>query len=304
MPPGWALGILAFLLFAPGVFVLGPLAGLLLVARPVSRQAWLWLVAGVAWTASWLVRTGDLPGQFTRAFAVVMLGCWLILLLLRPGRVFERSLLAATVALAITFGWLLALGLGWGDLQAATGRALSDLLLTQAHGLGGSDGSGLTSAFFDVAGQARWLAALLPAGLLLAALVGTSLAWRAHFWLVRQPLGPAPRAFAAFSFSDHLVWLLVLAALLLLVPLDPRLDTVRVAGSNLLVVALLLYAVRGAAVLAATTGRVSLPVALSALLVALLMFVFVAGGLALLGIADTWLDFRRRTAPASGGRTP
>jgi hypothetical protein len=134
--------------------------------------------------------------------------------------------------------------------------------------------------------------------------VGLVLAWRTHFWIVRRPLGPAPQPFAAFTFSDHLVWLLVLAAVLLLVPADPRLDGLRTAGSNVLLVALVLYAVRGAAVLRATTGRLSTPAAVAALLVVLFMFVFVASGLALLGLADTWLDFRRRAAPTTGGVSP
>jgi hypothetical protein len=33
----------------------------------------------------------------------------------------------------------------------------------------------------------------------------------------------------------------------------------------------------------------------------ILMFAFVASGLTVLGLADTWLDFRRRMAPTTGG---
>jgi len=37
-------------------------------------------------------------------------------------------------------------------------------------------------------------------------------------------------------------------------------------------------------------------------LVAMLVLPFVVGGLTLLGLADTWLDFRRRlSTPATGG---
>jgi len=294
--------VLVFALFAPGSFVLGPLAGLLLVARPVSRLAWGWLAIAVLWTAGWLARTDELTGQFARAFVVVLIGAWLVLLVIRPGRAVQRSLLAVGVALAVTFGWLVALGFQWGDLEAAAARALSDVLLTQAHAiekLGG--GSDLGATMLDVAGQARAMARLFPAGIALAALAGLALAWRGHFWLSSRPLGPVPAPFSAFTFSDQVIWLLVAALALVLIPADPWLEPVQQLGTNLLLVVTALYVVRGAAVLRATAGRISTPFALVAFLVAVLMFVFVAGGLSLLGVADTWLDFRRRAAPANGG---
>lgn len=296
--------VLVFALFAPGSFVLGPLAGLLLVARPVSRPAWLWLLLALLWTAGWLAGTESLTGQFARAFVVALIGSWLVLLVLRPGAVFQRSLLAVAVALAVTFGWLVALGFQWGDLEAAAARSLSDALLSQAHAMDqlGQTGTELGSTMLDVAGQARWMARLFPAGVTLAALAGLSLAWRGHFWLSARPLGPAPAPFAAFTFSDHVIWLLVAALALVLIPADPWLEPVQRVGVNLLLVVVALYVVRGAAVLRATAGRVSTPFAIIAALVAVLMFVFVAGGLSLLGIADTWLDFRRRAASANGGK--
>ena len=294
--------VLVFALFAPGSFVLGPLAGLLLVARPVSRLAWGWLAIAVLWTAGWLSRTDELTGQFARAFVVVLIGAWLVLLVIRPGRAVQRSLLAVGVALAVTFGWLVALGFQWGDLEAAAARALSDVLLTQAHAIekrGGGSDRGAT--MLDVAGQARSMARLFPAGIALAALAGLALAWRGHFWLSARPLGPVPAPFSAFTFSDQVIWLLVAALALVLIPADPWLEPVQQLGTNLLLVVTALYVVRGAAVLRATAGRVSTPFALVAFLIAVLMFVFVAGGLSLLGVADTWLDFRRRAAPANGG---
>jgi hypothetical protein len=221
---------------------------------------------------------------------------------IRPGRAVQRALLAVGVALAVTFGWLVALGFQWGDLEAAAARALSDVLLTQAHAiekLGG--GSDLGATMLDVAGQARSMARLFPAGIALAALAGLALAWRGHFWLSARPLGPVPAPFSAFTFSDQVIWLLVAALALVLIPADPWLEPVQQLGTNLLLVVTALYVVRGAAVLRATAGRVSTPFALVAFLIAVLMFVFVAGGLSLLGVADTWLDFRRRAAPANGG---
>jgi hypothetical protein len=36
-------------------------------------------------------------------------------------------------------------------------------------------------------------------------------------------------------------------------------------------------------------------------LVTLVLMPFVLGGLTIVGFADTWLDFRRRVTPATGG---
>jgi hypothetical protein len=303
VPAGWALLVLAFMLVAPGIFVLGPLAGLLLVARPVSRQAWLWLALAVAYSAVWLARPGELPAQFVRAFAVAATGAWLVAQVGRPGPFFPRAFPAAVTGLAVTFGWLLWLGLGWGDVEAAVSRTLSQLLLEQAHLLRRlpEAGSGVGEAMLDAAGQARWLARLFPAGLVLAALVGMALAWRAHFWLAAEPLGPGPSRFAKFTFSDHVVWLLVAGLALTIIPAEPWLEPLRVAGANVLLVAIALYVARGAAVLRAKAPLIPPVAAAVMVLILVFAFVFVAGGLMLLGLADTWLDFRRRAAPANGG---
>jgi hypothetical protein len=273
------------------------------VARPVSRQAWLWLLLAIGFSAVWLARSGDLPAQFVRAFAVAATGAWLVLQVGRPGTFFGRAFAAVTVGLAVTFGWLRYLGLGWGDVESAAARTLSQLLLDQAHLMERvpSDGGGVAGALLEAAGQARSLAQLFPAGLVLAALTGMALAWRAHFWLAAHPLGSGPARFARFTFSDHMVWLLVAGLALAIIPAEPWLEPVRIGGANVLLVAIALYAARGAAVLRATSGRISLPLAFVMVLIAVFLFVFVAGGLTLLGLADTWLDFRRRAAPANGG---
>ena len=65
---------------------------------------------------------------------------------------------------------------------------------------------------------------------------------------------------------------------------------------------LVLYALRGAAVFRAGAGRVS-PLGIVLLHGArpFSCLPFVASGLTVLGLADTWLDFRRRMAPTTGG---
>ena len=70
-------------------------------------------------------------------------------------------------------------------------------------------------------------------------------------------------------------------------------------GANLLLVWAVLYAVRGLAVFAAGARRVPAPVIATLALIAMLLLPFVVGGLTLLGLADTWLDFRRRLAASA-----
>src|SRR6185437_4158871 len=73
-PAGWgqALALAGYLLFAPPVFVFGPLAGLLLLSRPASVREWFWLLGGAAWSVVWLQQVGGLGAQVTRAGAVLL----------------------------------------------------------------------------------------------------------------------------------------------------------------------------------------------------------------------------------------
>jgi hypothetical protein len=46
--------LLGYLLVAPPVLLFGPLAGLLLLARPHSFREWLWLIGTLGGSAIWL----------------------------------------------------------------------------------------------------------------------------------------------------------------------------------------------------------------------------------------------------------
>ena len=79
-------------------------------------------------------------------------------------------------------------------------------------------------------------------------------------------------------------------------------ESARLAGANLLLVWGGLYAARGLAVFSAGSARVPTPVVATLAFISLFLLPFVVGGLLLLGLADTWLDFRRRLAtPSTGG---
>ncbi len=75
------------------------------------------------------------------------------------------------------------------------------------------------------------------------------------------------------------------------------------SGANLLLVLGVLYAARGLAVFfgaARASGRAGAAAVL--LLISMFLLPFVVGGLTLLGLADTWLDFRRRLVDADHRR--
>jgi hypothetical protein len=141
-------------------------------------------------------------------------------------------------------------------------------------------------------------APLYPGLLALAALGGLAVAWRWYHRVATRPLGQPPGPLSGFAFSDHFVWGLVGALALLLAP-GPA--VAGDAGRNLLLVLTALYAVRGLGVYAAFVRRVPLAVLIAGGIAALFLFPFVTTGLALLGLADTWLDFRRRQSPSTSG---
>jgi hypothetical protein len=302
--PGWLLLVVVYLLVAPGILLLGPLAGLLLVARPVSRQAWVTVLLAATWCLLWLAQPGDLHEQFLRAYSVAVIGAWILLVPQAPERGLRQAVLAIAVACAVTFGWMFALGIHYGEVQSSAARALSNFWLAQARlaeQFWGESRAELSAPLFELAGQSRMLAEVVPGGLVLATLAGLALAWRGHFGLAARPLLAAPKPVAGFTFSDHAVWLVVISLALLLIPGAAAVPGVVQVAANVLLVMLVLYALRGAAVFRASTGRVSpLGIALYTVLT-VLMFAFVATGLTVLGLADTWLDFRRRMAPSTGG---
>lgn len=284
-----------YLLVAPPMFVFGPLVGLLLLSRPATLREWVWVAAATSWSLLWLSEAGGLSGQFVRAAAVLVSGSYLALTVWRPSNQLSRCLAATAGAGIALGGWMIGLGVRWTELRQSIQLDLAEIdRLARAQWSGMS---GATEALADLAGMADTLSLLYPGLLALAAIAGLRLAWSWYHRIAERPIGPAPAPFAAFSFNDQMVWGLVIGVALLLLPLPG----VRVIGDNLVLVWAALYAVRGMAVFAAVAGRVPAPVLVALAAVTLLLLPFVLGGLTLLGLADTWLDFRRRLTPVTGG---
>lgn len=277
--------------------MLGPLAGLLLLSRPATTREWVVAGACLAWSAWWLAQVGGLGAQVARAAAVLLSGSFLVLTLWRPSNAVGRALAAtagAGLALAV---WMGRLGIGWTRLLSGISQELS-VYQTALRADWAAAGAAPELAD-EAAGLMHASAQLFPGLLMIAGIAGIRLAWTWYHRVAVRPLGPAPAPFPAFGFNDQLVWGWIAAIGLALVPGSA---TARLVAANLLLVLVALYAARGLAVFRAQTGRISAPVVIVVALVAMFLLPFVVGGLTVLGLADTWLDFRRRHAtPTTGG---
>jgi hypothetical protein len=291
------MALIAFLLLAPPMFVAGPLAGLLLLSRPTTRREWGWLLGATVWSLVWLQQPGGLAAQFTRAGAVLLCGTFLALTLWRPSGRFSRALTATAITGGALLVWMLHLGLTWPQVRKSVADDLTGsyrLLQTQW-----SAAPSARELLSQMAAMSDTVAALYPALLGLACIGGIRLAWVWNHRIARRPVGPPPTPFRAFTFSDHLVWGWVMALGLVLFRTP---EPLRLVGQNLLLVWAVLYASRGLAIASAVWGPVPAPVFTVLGIIALFLLPFVLGGLTLLGLADTWLDFRRRlTTPTTGG---
>lgn len=296
---GWGalLALAGYLLLAPPVFVFGPLAGLLLLSRPATAREWIWLLAGGVWSALWLQQIGGLGAQVARAAAVLVCGAFLALTLWQPSNGVGRAVTATATAGAVLGLWMWRLGIGWSRLVSGVNQELStyETVVRDQWRSAGAPQQLIeqTGALMHSVSQ------LYPALLALAGIAGLRLAWSWYHRLAVHPLGAPPAPFRTFRFSDQLVWAWVAALALVLFPVP---EAWRLAGANVLLVLGVLYTARGLAVVLAQSRGLAGPVATVLGFIAVFLLPFVVGGLTLLGLADTWLDFRRRLAtPSTGG---
>jgi hypothetical protein len=148
--------------------------------------------------------------------------------------------------------------------------------------------------------------AVFPSLLALESLLALALAWAIYHRLSRARIGAPLRPLREFRFNDQLVWGLIAG---LTIAFLPTLQGFRGVGRNLLVFFYALYAIRGLGVLAwflapgalvatLTVGfaMLWLPVIKFAADFALMLLLVAAF---VLGLGDTWADWRRRARPTS-----
>jgi hypothetical protein len=146
----------------------------------------------------------------------------------------------------------------------------------------------------------------------LETLAAFALAWALYHRLSRARLGSRLAPLVSFRFPDQLVWALIVGLVLMLVP---TLAPLKRVGENLVVFFGALYALRGLGVIGSLLWKSRGLRTAAYLWVALVLLAApmsetpsatgVAAatliGIALVGIADTWLDLRRF---AGAGRVP
>lgn len=134
--------------------------------------------------------------------------------------------------------------------------------------------------------------------LALQGLLACAVAWGLYHLMSRHRIGPLLAPVREFRFSDQLIWGLVVGITMATLP---TLAPLRTLGGNLIVFFGLLYALRGVGVLnwfLTTRGRTVMNVVLG-----LALFLFglgvVGGGFALVGLGDTWINWRARATGES-----
>jgi hypothetical protein len=226
-----------------------------------------------------------------------MTGAFVALTLWRPSYSITRALTATGLAGMALAAWMRNLGITWESVRRGVEIDLGGYRRALESELKGA--SAPHEVFAQASAMIDTVALLYPGLIALAAIGGLRLAWVWYHRIAAHPVGPPPRPFQAFAFSDQLVWGGVIGlALCLLAPTEGG----RAVGANMLLVLAVLYATRGLAIFSASSIRVPAPVLAAVTLASMFLLPFVLGGLTLLGLADTWLDFRRRLAtPATGG---
>jgi hypothetical protein len=274
----------------------------------------------LAWLAlaAWVV-LAPLPTQATgyatlaRGWALLLAGAFGIVGLVAPGRAFfPRALSTLGLAIGTALVALLMAGRDPGLLGRVMTREFGrrvDASLTRWREHAAQEGwQSVAARSPELAARADGtaealerlpaaVATLAPALVALESLAVLALAWSLYHRLSRARLGPPLGALRTFRFNDQLVWGVVAGAAMLLVP---SLAALRPVGANLLAFFGALYALRGIGVLRwwAPERWVALAALGAALLLPVLGVPLLAGSLGvialLLGLGDTWQDWRNR----------
>jgi hypothetical protein len=286
------------------------MAGLLAVSRPRSGREWLWLVGTASLSLLWVVGSGGIADQVVNAMAVLMTGAFIAISVAdrRPG--FTRAAWSVLVATAAIVVWSQVWGIRWPDIELALTRQWWAFCRNLAVAADFAEVSASGKAFIEqMADAGRAIAQLFPARLVVSGILGLVVAASWHQRITRRPLGRPVGELRDFRFTDHLIWLVIAGVAVLVMPevrvvqnladrsegwdrLVYTLEYWNPVAINLLLVCTALYAARGAAVI----RRILRPGPAIALAVIATLFLlpFALAGLAALGVADTWIDFRQK----------
>lgn len=281
------------LLVFPPLFVLGPLAGLLAASRPRTVREWWWIAAALLWIGLSALHPGGLAMQAVYAWALCVTGAFVLLMLATNAGVVNGALAATAVSCVLTTLWLWHLQLDWRDVQVAAEHGTQAWLREQLARVGPDDLANRDDVKEAMRYLLTGLTRLLPAVLTLGILPGLAVAWSWYRRLAAVPLGAPAQRFAEFRFNDQLVWGVLIGAIAMVWPLPPPVDAV---VANLTLVLGVLYVARGVAVVWNAVEFLPLQLQVILAMGAVVIFPVVVGAGFALGLADTWVDIRRRRA--------
>lgn len=298
---GWgaaiALALVATLISTihPALLIAVPLA-VLLIALPPMRSPYR--LVGVLLLV--LLFSAPVTGPLwyaERGWALILGATFLGAVTLWPGgRFLPRAILSVAAASVVAAGILLVTG-AWRRVEWAIARRFREAATFWTARLDGTGDPSAAQMADTFRGVVDLEVMLYPAMLGLASLAALAVAWWGYRRLVDRS-GEALAPLREFRFADHLVWLLIAGALLLLLPIGEA--WVR-TGANLATFMGALYVVRGAAILLVLTGATGVGAFLMGV-IAVLLLPLVATAALVIGLSDIWLDLRRRRAssgPAS-----
>jgi len=281
----------------PALLMFVPMA-LLFLALPPRRPILLALGAFICWLAFTGRPAANVLWYFERGWAL-LLGAWFVAFVaLVPRWTFLPRALAAVGATVATSSVFLLVNRG--GFEILDGAVASHLRSKAAQVLAVWEGTSAgVEAPIDMGRNLFAVAELqgrfFPGLLALASLAALAVAWWAFGRVGRGEQSPLAR-WREFRFHNELVWLLIAALGLLLLPLD---GVVTRAGENLLLFMAVLYALRGAAVLLVIGGAPGPIGVVLAVVVVLFLTPFVMATTFLVGLSDTWLDIRARRQASS-----
>ena len=271
----------------PSVLVAVPF--LLLVVTNTLRG---YAILGATLVAIIIVMVGPYDGMWylERGWALLLGGCFVGLSIVRPKmKISDRALEAVFGALVLVAILMTLMSGAWNIVD----WVISDRVratVAQVIALVGSEGlaPALMTAFYQTA-EVQIL--IFPALTALASMSALLLSW----WLFIFFSGRSEEALGSvknFRFNDHLIWMLVVGLFLLFTRWSEPLQRL---GSNAVVFIGALCAVRGAAVIVFITGGFSVLGYAMTLFGLVIVPPIVLGGAVLIGIADIYLDFRKRS---------
>jgi hypothetical protein len=298
---GLVLVAATFSIVAPGILLGIPFA-MFAVALPPRRPV-VQLVGIVLLAFILSAHATGMYWYFERVWTL-LIGAWFIafvFLLPRAGFI-ARAIASIAASAATGFAFLSVTG-GFGRLDAAITKYMKDIvqanLPVMQQVFKTKDGATIPNLAEAMNRMADLQVMLFPALLSLASLAALGAGW----WIFRraaahdaQPLRPLRE----FRFSDHLVWLLVIGATLLVIL--PANAIAHRTGWNLVTFMVALYALRGLAVFVVIGGTPGVFGMLVGAVLFVVLYPLVLAATILVGLSDTWLDIRakRPIAPRPG----